>query len=349
MSKEPPKQVVDVEHVFFLLKPLLEPLMLEIGKLRHDLKPMVDDIRKASAKTFIDSWPAISADVAYEVTYNGYKYLYLYSTQGLTLLTNSGSTITVTANQWTNISLARGTKLTAQGISDSSPVVVLVRATDELLSLSSAGGGGNAVTIADGADVTQGSKGDAAVTSPSSSASVVALLKGILTELEGSGSLTANQGGTWTVQPGNTANTTAWLMTAQQNGTWTVQQGTPPWTQVPNAGTSGGATPNHLISAATTNATLVSAGAHQVYNLAVSNTNAAARYVKLFNKATAPVTGTDTPIKTIQVPANGTVIMAFPVGLAFSLGIGFAATANLADLDNTAIGAGDLSIDLDWK
>jgi hypothetical protein len=50
-----------------------------------------------------------------------------------------------------------------------------------------------------------------------------------------SGTVTANQGGTWTVQPGNTANTTAWLVTgtggtfpvtgtvtANQGGTWNI-------------------------------------------------------------------------------------------------------------------------------
>jgi hypothetical protein len=71
-----------------------------------------------------------------------------------------------------------------------------------------------------------------------------------------SGTIAATQSGTWTVQPGNTANTTAWLVTGTggtfpvtgtfwqatqpvsiaaavavtQSGTWTVQQGTPPWT-----------------------------------------------------------------------------------------------------------------------
>lgn len=33
-----------------------------------------------------------------------------------------------------------------------------------------------------------------------------------------SGTVTANQGGTWTVQPGNTANTTPWLVTLNQGG-----------------------------------------------------------------------------------------------------------------------------------
>jgi len=46
-----------------------------------------------------------------------------------------------------------------------------------------------------------------------------------------SGTITANQGGTWTVQPGNTANTTAWkvdgsAVTQPVSGTLTVQQST---------------------------------------------------------------------------------------------------------------------------
>lgn len=48
-----------------------------------------------------------------------------------------------------------------------------------------AGGSGGAVTVADGADVTQGAKADAAVSNPASSGSLVALLKGILTLLGG--------------------------------------------------------------------------------------------------------------------------------------------------------------------
>ena len=86
-----------------------------------------------------------------------------------------------------------------------------------------------------------------------------------------SGTVAATQSGTWTVQPGNTANTTAWLVTgtggtfpvtgtfwqatqpvsiaatvnttATQSGTWTVQQGTPPWAMqgdVANAATDSG-------------------------------------------------------------------------------------------------------------
>lgn len=56
-----------------------------------------------------------------------------------------------------------------------------------------------------------------------------------------SGTIAATQSGTWTVQPGNTQNTTSWLVkttdtvntSAAQSGTWTVQPGntqnTTPW------------------------------------------------------------------------------------------------------------------------
>lgn len=60
--------------------------------------------------------------------------------------------------------------------------VVLVNPTDG--SFYAAGGGGTpstAATIANGADVTQGAIADAAVTNPASSASVIALLKGLIT------------------------------------------------------------------------------------------------------------------------------------------------------------------------
>jgi hypothetical protein len=48
------------------------------------------------------------------------------------------------------------------------------------------------------------------------------------------GTVAATQSGTWTVQPGNTANTTAWLVTGTGGtfpvtGTVTANQGSPPW------------------------------------------------------------------------------------------------------------------------
>lgn len=117
------------------------------------------------------------------------------------------------------------------------------------------------------------------------------------------------------------------------------------------ATTAGGSTLFHVISAASNNATSLKGSAGHLYGGSVSNTNAAARFVKFYNKASAPAPATDNALIlwTIQVPANATVLFVAPEGGVFGTGIGFAAVANMSDTDNTSIGAGDLSIDLRYK
>lgn len=129
----------------------------------------------------------------------------------------------------------------------------------------------------------------------------------------------ATQSGTWTVQPGNTPNTSAWL----------VQD---------VVASSGGEVPYHNLSAATTNFTNVKGSACQMYDYVLSNTSASIIFVKFYDKATAPGTG-DTPKRTVQVPANGTVLQTIPKGMKFTSGFGWAATGAVADNDNTAIAA----------
>lgn len=111
------------------------------------------------------------------------------------------------------------------------------------------------------------------------------------------------------------------------------------------ASTAGGATPNKYISAASTNATVVKSSAGTLYLLTCSNTNANARYLKLYNKATSPTVGTDTPVFTFLIPGNtvgaGSNIPIPACGIAFSTGISFALTANAADSDNTAVTANE--------
>jgi hypothetical protein len=76
---------------------------------------------------------------------------------------------------------------------------------------------------------------------------------------------------------------------------------------------------------------LVVAGAHQVYGYYLFNAAASVRYIKFYNKATAPTVGTDTPVMTYPLPAGAAANVAFPNGVAFSLGIGVGATTGLAD------------------
>jgi len=113
------------------------------------------------------------------------------------------------------------------------------------------------------------------------------------------------------------------------------------------ASTSGGTTPSHTISAASTNATSLKASAGHVYGFIVSNTNAAARFFKIYNKASAPTVGTDTPVVTVHLPPNSTVIRVYPKGLALGTGIAWALTTGIANSDTGSVGT-DISVDIDY-
>lgn len=112
---------------------------------------------------------------------------------------------------------------------------------------------------------------------------------------------------------------------------------------------AGGVTQYNLISAATTNAAVVKSSAGRVYGYSISNTNAAARYVKIYNKATAPTVGTDTPVRRITIPSGQVVSYHCPAGLAgFTAGISIATTTGVLDSDTAAVGLGDLVISIDY-
>jgi hypothetical protein len=113
------------------------------------------------------------------------------------------------------------------------------------------------------------------------------------------------------------------------------------------ANATGAASKTHLISAATTNATIVKASAGRLLGWRISNTNASYRYVKLHNQATSPTAGTGV-VETIAVPPNGIAVGNIPQGSAFTTGIGMTTTTGSADADTSAVGAGDLIIDLYW-
>lgn len=112
-------------------------------------------------------------------------------------------------------------------------------------------------------------------------------------------------------------------------------------TTVPTAAQVG-YTASRVISAATTNATSVKASAGQVYGWVLCNNAASAKFVKLYNRASAPTVGTDTPVMTIAVPANQTVLIEMNNGIKFGTGIALAITGAYADADTTATAAGDV-------
>ena len=102
-----------------------------------------------------------------------------------------------------------------------------------------------------------------------------------------------------------------------------------------------------VISAGSTNATSVKASAGTLYALICINLNAAVRYLKLYNKASSPTVGTDTPVMTIPIPGNtagaGLVINLDP-GADFSTGIALALTTGVADANTGAVAADEIVI-----
>ena len=117
------------------------------------------------------------------------------------------------------------------------------------------------------------------------------------------------------------------------DGTATDPSSSAPFPQASYPVTSGGATVHRKTSAASTNATNVKGSAGQVYGLTVTNSNTSARYLKLYNKATAPTVGTDTPHFDVMIPGSGGVALSFAVGIVFGTGIAYALTTGAADAD----------------
>jgi hypothetical protein len=111
-------------------------------------------------------------------------------------------------------------------------------------------------------------------------------------------------------------------------------------------------TPYFLNSAATTNGALIITGTSGLTSLYATNIGAAAAFVKLYNKATAPVVGTDIPEMVIPIPAAdaGFPGVASPnlgfIALRFPLGLGIAITGGAADADTTAVAAGQVKVKL---
>ena len=142
--------------------------------------------------------------------------------------------------------------------------------------------------------------------------------------------------------------------TAYTSGTqaWTFVPGTYATEPIPGAQISGtqpvsvtAPTASNINSAATTNATSVKASAGTVYSVTASNINAAIRYLKFYNKASAPTVGTDVPVITIPIPAGGAINIPFgTTGHRFATGIALAITTGAADSDTGAVAANEIKV-----
>jgi hypothetical protein len=107
---------------------------------------------------------------------------------------------------------------------------------------------------------------------------------------------------------------------------------------------------SRTLSANNTTGILAKAGGGKVYGWVITNVNASARFVKLYNKTTAPTVGTDTPSMTLVIPGNATgsgmVASSFNPGIYFSDGIGYGITTAVADNDTGAPAATEVVVNL---
>lgn len=94
-------------------------------------------------------------------------------------------------------------------------------------------------------------------------------------------------------------------------------------------------------AAASTNATSAKASAGDLHLIRGYNASASVRYLKIYNKASAPTVGTDTPVLTFALGPT----REFDINLCgyyLSAGIAYAMTTGSADADTGALTAADV-------
>lgn len=130
------------------------------------------------------------------------------------------------------------------------------------------------------------------------------------------------------VQPGNTANTTPWL----------VAPGT-------EATTANSGLTSYLTSAASTNSTSVKGSAGNVYGISLINTTTTNYFLRMYNSSSAPTcssaTGFIETIPALGAAANGGGISRpWTVAQGYTTGIGFCLTGGGSSTDNTNAATG---------
>jgi hypothetical protein len=106
--------------------------------------------------------------------------------------------------------------------------------------------------------------------------------------------------------------------------------------------TTGGATSFHLASsAASNNATLVSTGAHTLYDLEILTTSTSIADVRIYDSAGSPTCSSATgvirnyPVQALSGTVGGLIVPIPPQGIALTNGLAYCVTGAVADNDNT--------------
>lgn len=102
----------------------------------------------------------------------------------------------------------------------------------------------------------------------------------------------------------------------------------------------------HVVSSNGTNAANIKSSSATLYGWSIFNNAAYPVFIKLFNKSTAPIPGTDSPAMTISVQAGVRADGDIDAGIAYPQGLGIAITKGITDLDSSTIAASDCVVDL---
>ncbi len=121
-----------------------------------------------------------------------------------------------------------------------------------------------------------------------------------------------------------------------------------PVSATPAPATTGGLTTYHLVSANSTNATVVKNSAGQLYGWYIYNSNAAARKLVFHNASSTPTAGASV-FFSLMIPGSSGANVSFEMGIPFSTGISITTVTELADSGTTAVGTSDLIINLFYK
>ena len=100
----------------------------------------------------------------------------------------------------------------------------------------------------------------------------------------------------------------------------------------------GAPTHHHAISTAGLNATLLKNAGGNISFISVSNIDTVPVYFKLYNKSSAPVVGTDVPVKVFMIPSGQTLIVNLGFsGARLASGIGYGISLGVANTDITPV------------
>ena len=123
----------------------------------------------------------------------------------------------------------------------------------------------------------------------------------------------------------------------------TLKDGTQRTKVIP--GTSGGLSIYRNINLGASGRNIKSS-AGQIYGWFLFNRSASVRYIKLYNKSSAPSVGLDTPIMTIPLPAGAGANVNFTSGISFTRGVGIGATTGVSDNNTGAPAANEVLVNI---